>query len=49
MGTWSTKLYGNDTTSDVVSKQDEFIKEIKAQSETPEATEWDSFDDGTVW
>lgn len=39
----------NDTTSDVVSKQDEFIKEIKAQSETPEATEWDSFDDGTVW
>lgn len=40
----------SDIGSEIVSKQDEFVKEIKAQAETEEAAEWDSFDDdGIVW
>lgn len=38
----------DDTGSEIVSKQDEFIKEIQAQ--TAEAADWDSFDDdGIQW
>jgi uncharacterized protein YegL len=40
----------SDGGSEIVSKQDDFIEEIKAQTETAEAAEWDSFDDdGIVW
>lgn len=40
----------SDTGAEIVSKQDEFVKEIQAQNETTEAAEWDSFDDdGMVW
>ena len=37
-----------DSGSEIVSKQDEFVKEIQAQ--TAEAADWDSFDDdGIQW
>lgn len=37
-----------DSGSDIISKQDEFVKEIQAQ--TAEAADWDSFDDdGIQW
>ena len=35
---------------EIVSKQDEFVEEIKEMKETAEASDWDSFDDdGMVW
>ncbi len=45
-----TESGGNSSSGseDIVSKQDEFVKEIQAQ--TAEASDWDSFDDdGTQW
>ena len=40
----------SDSDSEIVSKQDKFIEEIKAQAKTEEAAEKDSFDDdGMVW
>lgn len=40
----------NENGSEIKSKQDEFVKEIKTQAKTAEAADWDSFDDdGMVW
>lgn len=52
IGSKSSNTVGasGDSGAEVVSKQDEFVKEIKAQAETPEAADWDSFDDdGMDW
>ena len=44
----SSSSDNNDSGSEIVSKQDEFVKEIQAQ--TAEAADWDSFDDdGIQW
>jgi len=41
---------GSGAGDEIVSKQDEFVEEIKEMKETAEASEWDSFDDdGMVW
>lgn len=48
IGSKSSNAGSSDGGSDIVTKQDEFVEEIKAQ--TAEAAEWDSFDDdGVVW
>ena len=44
----SSSSGSGDSGSEIVSKQDEFVKEIQAQ--TAEATDWDAFDDdGIKW
>lgn len=41
---------GSSIGDEIVSKQDEFVKEIKEMKETAEASDWNSFDDdGVVW
>lgn len=38
-----------DSETDVVSKQDEFVKEINLQKNSEEAVDWENYDDGEIW